>query len=162
MYSLHSAEGAEGGFLEQSSRLKQPRYEYESCGDNGIYHAFTSLLAGLEFEDRTDGRRAGTFRNQTTDILAQSSIERRLSILEQGIQSTEEKLLREASSIQAEVRKLDQTPPSAEKATSTLSSSALTSSDLHQQVLASLQGTPDPTSAKALLPANATPHRPHL
>ena len=149
------------GFLGQSSRLQQPPYQYDSCGDNGISHAFTVLLAGLEFEDRKDGRRAGTFGNQSTGILARSSIERRLSILEQGIQSTEEKLLREASSIQAEVRKLDQRPPSAEKATSTLSSSVLTSSDLHQQGRALLQGTHDLTSAKTLL-RMAPPPRPHL
>jgi hypothetical protein len=118
--------------LQRSILIENP-LQYEICGDNGISHAFTALLAGLEFEARKHDR-ANKYRNKLSGVHTQVAIERRLSILEQSVQSTEEKLLREARSIQAEVRDLEQTASSTEQATSSQSSAASPASDLHQQV----------------------------
>ncbi len=123
-------------FWGQRSNFSELSSQYEICGENGISHALTALLAGLESEHRTDDRASTSRKVQKTGIPSQLVIERRLAILEQRIESTEEKLLREARSIRTEVHDLDQTNPSTEQAKSTQSSPASATSDLHQEVLA--------------------------
>ena len=117
----------------QRLNLSELSLQYGICGDNGIPNAFTALEAGSEFEDLKPDRVGSSQKVQTPGTHARSVIEQRLATLEQSVKRTEEELLREARSIQAQVHDLEQMSPS------TQSSSASVSPDLHEQVLASPQ-----------------------